>query len=77
MAVHVPIRLEYIRYGRGLPEMPTPVEGNGVPIMPSVVGAFGLVRVQLKRVTGHQDTSHIGGGYAEAGNDFEKARRAG
>jgi hypothetical protein len=35
----------YLEYGRSLLGMPTPVDRNAVSIMPSMVAAFGLVRV--------------------------------
>jgi hypothetical protein len=43
MVLHLRLRIEHVRYGRRLPRLPSPMDGDPVPLVAPMVAAFALV----------------------------------
>src|SRR5215469_12309958 len=47
MVLHVRIRMEHVRHGRGVPSLPSSVDGNAVPVVQPLVASLPLVLWKL------------------------------
>jgi hypothetical protein len=43
MVLHLRTLVEHVRHRRRMPRLPSPVDGNSVPLVQPMVGAFGVV----------------------------------
>ena len=51
MVLYLRIRMEYVRYGRGLSRLSSSVDRNPMPLLQPMVAAFGVVCTMIREAT--------------------------